>query len=480
LAVVDRKSDGLPNRRAKIVATLGPATDTFEKVMELVEAGMNVARLNMSHGTHDVHLQRLNFVRQAAEAAGRPIGIFADLQGPKIRLGNFARGEETLVAGDRFIITTEDVLGTQGRCGTTLQTLTNDVRPGDQILINDGAIELRALDVTGTEVLTEVIVGGKVSDHKGINLPGVAVSVPALSEKDAEDLAWALEHGVDMVALSFVRSARDIEAVHAIMDDFGCRLPVIAKIEKPQAVEALDEIVHAFDAIMVARGDLGVELPLEDVPGVQKRVITAARTVAKPVIVATQMLESMITAPRPTRAEASDVANAILDGADAVMLSGEVAVGQWPVQTVETMGRIIRKTESLGLENIHPIDWDPHTTSGIIAKAAVEVAKRVGAKYLVAFTKTGDTALRLTRLRSSIQVCAFSPKMSVAQELTVAWGIKSFTTPEFFSVDAMVEAVENSLKGTGMVEPGDKIVIVAGNPKHQAGKTNSLRVAEIS
>ena len=473
------KNDGLPNRRAKIVCTLGPATDSLEQVIELVEAGMNVARLNMSHGDHDTHLRRLNWVRQAAEGVGRPIGVFADLQGPKIRLATFADGPQLLEVGDRFTITTEDVPGTKERAGTTLHTLTNDVSPGDQILINDGAIELRALEVTDTDVVTEVVIGGKVSDHKGINLPGVAVSVPALTEKDAEDLVWALDHNVDMVALSFVRSARDVEDVHRIMDEHGRRIPVIAKIEKPQAVAALDDIVRAFDAIMVARGDLGVELPLEDVPGVQKRIITAARLVAKPVIVATQMLESMISAPRPTRAEASDVANAVLDGADAVMLSGETAVGEWPILTVDTMGRIVRKIESLGIDKIAPIDWDPHTTSGIIAKAAVEVAERVGAKFLVAFTKSGDTALRLTRIRSVIPVCSFSPYVETAQRMSLGWGIKSFTTPEFYSMDAMVDAVQNSLVGSGMVASGDKIVIVAGNPKHTSGKTNSLRVAEI-
>ncbi|MDN5569735.1 MAG: pyruvate kinase [Propionibacteriaceae bacterium] len=446
---------------------------------ELVDAGMNVARLNMSHGDHDDHLRRLNAVRQAGEQAGRPIGVFADLQGPKIRLGRFTNGSETLSVGDRFTITIDDVPGTAERASTTLKTLTHDVRPGDQILINDGAIELRALEVTDTDVVTEVVVGGQVSNNKGINLPGVAVSVPALSEKDAADLRWALEHGVDMVALSFVRSASDIDDVHAIMDEFGTRIPVIAKIEKPQALASIEDIVVAFDAIMVARGDLGVELPLEAVPIVQKRIIQTARMAAKPVIVATQMLESMISAPRPTRAEASDVANAILDGADAVMLSGETAMGAWPIEAVDTMARIIRKTESIGLDRIAGIAWAPHTTSGIIAKAALEVAERVGAKYLVAFTKTGDTAMRLTRLRSPIQVCAFSPYVEVAQRMTLAWGIKSFTTPEFFSVDAMVDAVINGLVGQQMVESGDKVVIVAGNPKHSAGKTNSVRVAEI-
>ncbi|WP_347347074.1 pyruvate kinase [Nigerium sp.] len=465
-------------RKAKIVCTLGPATDSPEVVGALIRAGMNVARLNMSHGSYDEHLQRLHTVREAATEAGRPVGVFADLQGPKIRLGTFAEGPQILTPGDRFTITTRDVAGTKDICSTTLSTLTDDVTSGDQILINDGAIELRALEVTDTDVLTEVVVGGPVSDHKGINLPGVAVSVPALTEKDQRDLRWALRHGVDMIALSFVRSPSDVEIVHQIMDEEGLRLPVIAKIEKPQALEHLDGLMTAFDAFMVARGDLGVELPLEEVPAAQKRIIHLARRNAKPVIVATQMLESMIGAPRPTRAEASDVANAVLDGADAVMLSGETAVGKYPVQTVETMSRIVNRSEEIG--DIHPIEWNPHTTSGIIAKAAVEVAERVGAKYLVAFTKSGDTALRLTRLRSDIQVLSFSPSSHTSQRMTLVWGVKAWTTPEFTTIDAMVEAVTAALKQEDMgVVSGDKVVIVAGNPRHSAGKTNSLRVAEL-
>ena len=465
-------------RKAKIVCTLGPATDSPEVVGALIRAGMNVARLNMSHGSYDEHLQRLHTVREAATEAGRPVGVFADLQGPKIRLGTFAEGPQILTPGDRFTITTRDVAGTKDICSTTLSTLTDDVTSGDQILINDGAIELRALEVTDTDVLTEVVVGGPVSDHKGINLPGVAVSVPALTEKDQRDLRWALRHGVDMIALAFVGSPSDVEIVHQIMDEEGLRLPVIAKIEKPQALEHLDGLMTAFDAFMVARGDLGVELPLEEVPAAQKRIIHLARRNAKPVIVATQMLESMIGAPRPTRAEASDVANAVLDGADAVMLSGETAVGKYPVLTVETMSRIVNRSEEIG--DIHPIEWNPHTTSGIIAKAAVEVAERVGAKYLVAFTKSGDTALRLTRLRSDIQVLSFSPSSHTSQRMTLVWGVKAWTTPEFTTIDAMVEAVTAALKQEDMgVVSGDKVVIVAGNPRHSAGKTNSLRVAEL-
>lgn len=323
---------------------------------------MNIARLNMSHGDHVLHAKRVEWIRDAARIAGRPVGILADLQGPKIRLGEFENGSADLVAGQEFIITIDDVPGTAERASTTLKTLTDDVRAGDQILINDGAIELVAKEVTDTDVITEVVVGGKVSDHKGINLPGVPVSVPALSEKDERDLRWALRHGVDMVALSFVRSAADIEPVREVMESEGRHVPVVAKLEKPQALENLDAVIDTFDAFMVARGDLGVELPLEDVPAAQKRIIDAARIWAKPVIVATQMLESMITAHRPTRAEASDVANAILDGADALMLSGETAVGDYPIESVQVMARIVSRTEAGGLDKIRALDWNPHTT----------------------------------------------------------------------------------------------------------------------
>lgn len=448
-------------------------------IVKLVNAGMNVARLNMSHGDHVVHAKRVGWIRDAARVAGRPVGILADLQGPKIRLGKFAEGEAWLEPGATFAITIEDVPGDAQRASTTLKTLTADVRAGDQILINDGAIELRAVEVTDTDVVTEVIVGGRVSDHKGINLPGVPVSVPALSEKDERDLRWALRHGVDMVALSFVRSASDIEPVRRVMEEEGRRVPVIAKLEKPQAIENLDAVIDTFDAFMVARGDLGVELPLEDVPGVQKRIIDAARTWAKPVIVATQMLESMITSHRPTRAEASDVANAILDGADAVMLSGETAVGEYPIEAVNVMARIIGRTEAEGLDKIRRIDWNPHTTSGVISKAAVEVAERVEAKYLAAFTISGDTPHRLARLRSEVPIMAFTPLPKTAQELTLCWGVQSYVTPEYTDTDSMVVSVQTGLTETGFVTHGDRVVIVAGNPGRNTRSTNSLRVYEM-
>ncbi|MDR1768196.1 MAG: pyruvate kinase [Propionibacteriaceae bacterium] len=465
-------------RRAKIVCTIGPATDSAERILALAKAGMNVARLNMSHGDHILHAKRLGWVRDAARQAGCPIGVLADLQGPKIRLETFRDGPVTLKEGASFVITTEDVEGTAERCGTTLKTLTQDVTPGETILIDDGKIVLEAVDVTATEVVTKVVVGGEVSDHKGINLPGVAVSVPALSDKDELDLRWALRHGVDMVALSFVRSPDDVEPVRRIMEEERRHVPIIAKLEKPQAIANLDAIIDAFDAFMVARGDLGVELPLEDVPAVQKRIIDAARTWAKPVIVATQMLESMISSHRPTRAEASDVANAILDGADAVMLSGETAVGEYAIEAVEVMERIIMRTEE-DLGQVRRIEWDPHTVSGVISKAAVEVAERMEAKYLAAFTISGDTPHRLARMRSHVPIMAFTPLPQTALELTLCWGVQSYVTPEYTTLDAMVDSVQEAMSELELVSGGDRVVIVAGNPGRHHHATNSLRIYEM-
>jgi pyruvate kinase len=442
----------------------------------LIRAGMDLARLNMSHGDYAEHGERLNEVRRAAEAAGKPIAVFADLQGPKIRLGRFEAGPVVLVNGATFTITIDDILGDVDRCSTTFKGLPGDVSAGDSILIDDGRVELRATHVTDTDVVCEVVVGGPVSNNKGINLPGVAVSVPALSEKDTDDLRWALRQGVDMVALSFVRSAKDIIDVHKIMDEEGRRVPVIAKIEKPQAVDNLDEIIDAFDAFMVARGDLGVELPLEDVPIVQKRIIRAARTWAKPVIVATQMLESMISAPRPTRAEASDVANAVLDGADAVMLSGETSVGAYPVETVSVMARIIGAVEEHGFASINEIEWDPHTTGGVIAMAAAEVAGRLGARYLIAFSKSGDTARRLSRLRSEIPVVCFTPSAQTQRELSLVWGVTTFITQEHTDFPDLLEEVDIILERAQLCQRRDRLVIVYGSPMGISGKTNALMV----
>lgn len=469
-----------PVRRAKIVCTLGPSSETTERLVELINAGMNVARLNMSHGDYNEHGTRLKAVREAAKITGRTVGVLADLQGPKIRLGRFAGDQKHhLSRGDRFTITIDDIEGDATRCSTTYKGLPGDVAVGDMILIDDGKVGLQALEVTATDVVCEVTVPGPVSNNKGINLPGVAVSVPALSEKDENDLRWALAQDIDMIALSFVRTGDDIKRVHEIMDEEGRRLPVIAKLEKPQAIENLQAIIDAFDAFMVARGDLGVELPLEEVPLVQKKIVRAARKWAKPVIVATQMLESMISAPRPTRAETSDVANAILDGADAVMLSGETSVGDFPVETVSTMARIVESTEREGHEEIHVIDWDPHTTGGVLAKAAVEVADRVGARYLVAFTKSGDTARRMSRLRPEIPLLVFSPESSTRQVMTLSWGVDTRVTSTFENQEEMVASVNDYLVSHGMIEVGERIVILSGSPMNVPGKTNSLRVHKI-
>jgi pyruvate kinase len=350
-------------RRAKIVCTLGPATSSADGVRALVAAGMDVARLNLSHGSYADHEAVYAEVRKATNESGRAVGVLVDLQGPKIRTGRFAGGAVTLVNGERFTITVDDVPGDQERVSTTYKGLPADVSPGDALLIDDGKILLRAVEVTDVDIACEVVEGGVVSNNKGINLPGVAVSVPALSDKDEADLRWALRLPADMVALSFVRDAKDIERVHEIMDEEGLRLPVVAKIEKPQAVENLEDIINAFDAVMVARGDLGVELPFEEVPLVQKRAIEIARRKAKPVIVATQVLESMIENSRPTRAEASDCANAVLDGADAIMLSGETSVGNWPIQAVTTMARIIENTEEQALSASRR--WAPDRTPSV-------------------------------------------------------------------------------------------------------------------
>ena len=468
-------------RRAKIVCTLGPATSSERRIRELVYAGMDVARLNMSHGTHADHAETYRLVREAADASGHGVGIFADLQGPKIRLSTFAEGHAVLSRGQRWTITTRTVPGDGDVAGTTYQGLPGDVKAGDPILIDDGKVRLRVVSVEDTDVITEVLVGGPVSNHKGINLPGVAVSVPALSEKDIADLRFALSLSVDFIALSFVRNAADAEDVRAIMKEVGVMLPVIAKIEKPQAIENLDEVIDAFDGFMVARGDLAVECPLEDVPFLQKQIVQKARLNAKPVIVATQMLESMITSPAPTRAEASDVANAVLDGADAVMLSGETSVGDHPIHTVETMARIITATEGHALEGADSgrftaIDWDPRTTGGVIAKAAVEVAERVGATNVVAFTQSGDSAKRLSRMRSAIPVLAFTPENRVRSQLSLSWGVETFRTHPVEHTDQMVRQVDEQLLQIGRVEEGDLVVIVAGSPPGIPGSTNALRI----
>jgi pyruvate kinase len=463
-------------RNAKIVCTLGPASATYEQIRALADAGMNCARINLSHGKHADHASVMAHVRRVSEETGKPIAILADLQGPKIRLGTFPGGPVTLMPGESFTISIADIPGTATACGTTYKGLPGDVHAGDTILIDDGRVRLTVTAVDGDEVTTMVEVGGPVSDHKGINLPGVAVSVPALSDKDVDDLRWALQEGIDFVALSFVRSADDVDGVRKVMEELDIMRPVIAKIEKPQAVDALDEIMDAFDGVMVARGDLGVELPLEDVPIVQKLIVEKARRNAKPVIVATQMLESMISAPRPTRAEASDVANAVLDGADAVMLSGETSVGAYPVQAVETMAKIIESTEDHGLPLMASFTWKSKTRAGIICRAARDVAEAIDAKYMVAFTQSGESARRMARYRSHVPVIAFSPDPVVRNQLALSWGIETFLVPLVRHTDEMVLQLDRAVLENGLLQEGEPVVIVAGSPPGIRGSTNALRI----
>jgi pyruvate kinase len=461
-------------RRAKIVCTLGPAVEG--RMRELVDAGMDVARFNLSHGAYEEHRKRYVAVRKASEDAGRAVGVLVDLQGPKIRVGRFANGPVQLVDGATFTITTRDVPGDVDVVSTTYTGLPHDARVGDVILIDDGKVTVRVTDIKGQDVVTRVDVGGEVSNNKGLNLPGVAMSVPALSEKDEADLRWALQLGADLIALSFVRSASDIDGVHKIMEEEGVRLPVIAKIEKPQAVDNLEEIVRAFDGIMVARGDLGVELPLEQVPLVQKYAVELARRAAKPVIVATQVLDSMISMPRPTRAEVSDCANAVLDGADAVMLSGETSVGKYALESVRTMARIIETTEDQGLERIPPLGTRPSTKGGAVTYAAATVGELLDVSYLVAFTQSGDSARRMSRLRSRIPLLAFTPDPAVRSQLALTWGVETFLTETVQHTDEMVKQVDEALLSIARCERGEQVVIVAGSPPGIPGSLNALRV----
>jgi pyruvate kinase len=466
------------SRRAKIVCTLGPAVDGAERTRALVDAGMDVARLNFSHGSHEEHERRYHAVREAAHAAERPVGTLADLQGPKIRLGRFADPPVHWQPGERVVITAEPVLGTHDRVSCTYTRLPAEVRVGDRLLIDDGKVAVEVVSVDDDDVGCVVVDGGEVSDNKGISLPNIAVSVPALSEKDAADLRFALRLGVDMVALSFVRSPDDVKLVHGVMDEVGRRVPVIAKIEKPEAVARLEEIIAAFDGLMVARGDLGVELPLEQVPIVQKRAVQLCRELAKPVIVATQMLESMIENSRPTRAEASDVANAVLDGSDALMLSGETSVGAWPIVSVRTMSRIIETIEG-GEIKVPRLGHDPKTRGGAITAAAPSIARAVDARALVAFSQTGDTVRRLARLHCELPLLAFTPDPDVRNRLTLSWGVETFLVDFVEHTDALFRQVDQALVGLGRGRPGDLVVVMAGSPPGIPGSTNTLRVHQL-
>lgn len=463
---------------AKIVCTLGPPSASLEALSALVAAGMDVARLNFSHGTHEEHAAMISAVRVASATAGRPIMVFADLQGPKIRLGNFAAGPVMIENGAEFTITTEAVAGSATIASTVYADLARDVAPGDPILIDDGLIRLEVLSTDGTKVRCRVIEGGRLSDHKGINLPGVNVSAPAMTDKDREDLKFALECNVDAVALSFVRSPGDAVVARAAMERCGRRVPLFAKLEKPEAVDKLEAIVDAFDGLMVARGDLGVEMALEQVPLVQKRAIRLCRAHAKPVIVATQMLDSMINHSRPTRAEASDVANAVLDGADALMLSGETSAGRFPLESVRTMRRLIAAAETLPCEK-RPSDAGAPAVSPTVARAAVETALALGARALVAFTRSGATARQIASYRAPIPLVAFAEDPDVLRQLPIVWGVRPYLMLNVRTTDYLVEQIDAAVRATGVAREGDLVVVVSGVPSGASGSTNQMRVHRV-
>ncbi len=464
----------LTNKQLADRLGVDPGT-AYYHVRQLVDAGMDVARLNLSHGEYSDHESHYKRVRAASDTTGHAVGILADLQGPKIRLGRFASGPTYCANGETVRITVDDCEGTHDRVSTTYKRLAEDATEGNRVLVDDGNVGLVVNHIEGNDVVCTVTEGGAVSNNKGMSLPGMNVSAPALSDKDIEDLEFALQIGVDLVALSFVRSPADIELVHEVMDRVGRRVPVIAKLEKPEAIDNLEAIVLAFDAIMVARGDLGVELPLEEVPLVQKRAIQIARENAKPVIVATQMLESMITNSRPTRAEASDVANAVLDGADAVMLSGETGVGRYPIKTVRTMAQIIEAVED-GPVTVPPLNHVPRTKRGVLSYAARDIGERLSARAIVAFTQSGDTVRRLSRLHTRLPLLAFTPMPGVRSQLAMTWGVETFLVDFVESTDAMVRQVDHAMLSIERFQPGDLVVIVAGSPPGTAGSTNLIRV----
>ena len=478
-------ADGLPaappppaiSRRAKIVCTIGPSSSAPERVAALVGAGMDIARLNFSHGDRDEHAAAYANVRAASDAAGRAVGILADLQGPKLRIGRLLGGVAVLAGGARLVITTSGATGTPDRLSTSYAALADDVRPGDTLLLADGTVELRVLATRPGEVECAVVRGGTIRDHSGMNLPGVAVSSPSLTDKDVDDLTFALRLGVDLVALSFVRRPEDAAAVRAVMAQVGIQVPVIAKLERPEALEQLEAVIEAFDGIMVARGDLGVETALERVPLVQKRAIDLARRQAKPVIVATEMLESMVERNRPTRAEASDVANAVLDGADALMLSAETSIGRHPIEAVLTMARIISASETLPdpvpsrtrVDTLRPQEE-------AIALGAVMVGRVVGAKALVAFTLSGAGARLLAAQRPALPVLAFTPDPRVRSQLALVWGVETFLEPAPADTDEMTAHVDRAMLELARAEAGDAVVLVAGTPPGTEASTNTLRV----
>ena len=464
-------------KRTKIVCTIGPASQDVRIIREMIEKGMNVARINFSHGTHKEHLLQIRAVREASKATGIPIAIMQDLCGPKIRVGEI-EGNVRLNPGDRVVLSGVDKAASQGRIPISHPELAGDVKRGDRIMLADGEMELRVLETDGVEVRCEVVVGGELSSHKGINVPGVSLSVPSVTEKDIRDLEFGLKHGVDWVAVSFVRSAEDILTVKERIRRSGMDVPVVAKMEKHEAVERMDEIIAASDGVMVARGDLGVEIPLSDVPVVQKEIIRKANEQGKPVITATQMLQSMIRQPHPTRAEVSDIANAIFDGTDGVMLSGETAIGKYPVKSVEMMAEVARKAEEaidyVGMMEARRMTPEEDVPDAI-SHAACYIALDIGAKAIICCTRSGQTARLVAKYRPHAPIIAVTPRETTLRRLTLMWGVYPFLIEEISDTDRLIERARQVALLSRKVSKGDRVVIVAGLPTDIPGTTNAIK-----
>ena len=468
--------------RTKIVCTIGPASQSMEVLKGLIRAGMDVTRLNFSHGTRDEHLRNLENIRIAATITGEPLTILQDLGGPKIRIGDLATPSIELKAKSTVAITTEEIQGTSERISTTYHNLPKDIRAGDAILLDDGKLQLEVLRIESNETICKVIHGGTLLPHKGMNLPGVALSVPSLTEKDKEDLLFGLGQDIDYVALSFVRTARDIVTLREFITEHGkqgTRIPIIAKIEKPEAIKNIDAIIEETDAVMVARGDLGVELPAEEVPLLQKMIVRKCNQAGKPVIIATQMLESMVSSSTPTRAEANDVANAVLDGTDAVMLSAETSIGKYPIQAVEVMDRIIRGTEEHAeeIQRFNP-DWVPSIHEyDPLSRAACLLAEQVKASTIVALTHSGSTAAHVAKFRPLARIIAVTDSEKIMRRLNLIWGIHGMIVENLKKdTDATFKMIQEKLIQAGFVQKGDTVVMLAGIPLFEGHPTNTIKV----
>ncbi|MBM7855273.1 pyruvate kinase [Desulfohalotomaculum tongense] len=466
-------------RRTKIVCTIGPASEDVEILKKMIRAGMNVARMNFSHGTHEDHARRISLVRQAAAEVGKNIAIMLDTKGPEIRLGVFAEEPILLRAGDEFILTTEEIQGDNSRVSVTYKDLPRDVTRGGKILVADGLIELEVIEINDTEVRCKVVNGGELKSRKGVNLPGVQVNLPALTEKDIEDILFGIEHQVDFIAASFIRNADNVLTIRKILEENNADIDIISKIENREAVDKFDEILKVSNGIMVARGDLGVEIPAEDVPMIQKTLIAKCNLAGKPVITATQMLESMTHNPRPTRAEASDVANAILDGTDAIMLSGESAAGKYPVEAVETMNRIavrVEKSFPYGKHFKKFSNGKAKTVTDGISSAVCSVSADLEAAAILSATASGHTARMISKYRPRCPIVAVTPNPKVLRKMALVWGVEPLLVRKITGTDEMIaETVEVAL-ASGIIKAGDLVVITAGVPVGIHGTTNLLKV----